>query len=189
MIGATPDVEGHMEHGAKIRRNGDLRGLPEVRVIGSSGKMLGVMALAEGLRLAFKEGLDLVEVNPRGTPPVCAVLDFGKYTDDVKKGRADGQRRVSQCGRFSIDGGRVGVVTFDDGADRGQLEWETPGSTSAFDIVIFGESGWWSAPEARRMSQREVRDLARELAAAMRVRIELWLSGRSVIIQAPDEGA
>jgi hypothetical protein len=178
-----------MQRGAKIRKNGDLRGLPEVRVIGPSGKMLGVMALAEGLRLAFKEGLDLVEVNPKGTPPVCAILDFGKYTDDVKKSRADGQRRVSQCGRFLIDGGRVGVVTFNDGADRGQLEWETPGSISAFDIVIFGESGWWSTPEARKMSQREVRDLANELAVAMRVRIELWLSGRSEVIRPPEEGA
>ncbi len=63
----------------KIRKNGDLRGLPSVRVIGSSGEMLGVMPLAEALRLALKEGLDLVEVDPRAQPPVCKLLDFSKY--------------------------------------------------------------------------------------------------------------
>lgn len=61
------------------RKNGDLRGTPEVRVIGSKGEMLGVMPLAEALRLAMKEGLDLVEVNPRTVPPVCKLLDFRKY--------------------------------------------------------------------------------------------------------------
>lgn len=63
-----------------IRKNGDLRGLPSVRVIASSGEMLGVMPLAEALRLALKEGLDLVEVNPRAQPPVCKLLDFSKYS-------------------------------------------------------------------------------------------------------------
>ena len=48
----------------KIRINGDLRGTPRVDVIGSSGDRLGVMPVAEALRLAIKEGLDLVEVNP-----------------------------------------------------------------------------------------------------------------------------
>ncbi len=65
--------------GVKIRKNGDLRGLASVRVVGSSGEMLGVMPLAEALRLALKEGLDLVEVNPRAQPPVCKLLDFSKY--------------------------------------------------------------------------------------------------------------
>jgi hypothetical protein len=63
----------------KIRINGDLRGTPSVRLIGSSGEMLGVMTLAEALRRALQEGLDLVEVNPRGDPPVCRILDFSKY--------------------------------------------------------------------------------------------------------------
>jgi hypothetical protein len=52
-----------------------------------------------------------------------------------------------------------------------------------------GESGWWSAPEVRKMSKHEVRELAREFAAAMRLRVELWLSGRSEIIRPPDQRA
>jgi hypothetical protein len=77
-----------MQRGSKIRRNGDLRGLPEVRVIGSSGEALGVMALAEALRLAFKEGLDLVEVNPKVRPPVCKLLNFDRYKYAEMKARA-----------------------------------------------------------------------------------------------------
>lgn len=59
--------------------NGELRGTPEVRVIASDGAMLGVMPLALALRLAMKEGLDLVEVNPKASPPVCKILDFDRY--------------------------------------------------------------------------------------------------------------
>ena len=65
--------------GARIRKNGDLRGTPLVRVIAASGEILGVMPLSEALRRALAEGLDLVEVNPRASPPVCKLLDFSKY--------------------------------------------------------------------------------------------------------------
>jgi translation initiation factor IF-3 len=68
----------------KIRINGDLRGTPRVDVIASSGERLGVMTLAAALRLAVKEGLDLVEVSPRADPPVCKLLDFGKYKYEAR---------------------------------------------------------------------------------------------------------
>jgi|HubBroStandDraft_1064217.scaffolds.fasta_scaffold283527_1 translation initiation factor IF-3-like protein len=178
-----------MQRGSKIRKNGELRGLPRIRVIGSSGAMMGVMTLAEALRLAFKEGLDLVEVGPTASPPICKILDFDGYKYDENKGQPEGQWIVSPCGRFLIDDGRVGLVTFEDGADRGHLEWEMPNSGSTVDVVIFGESGWWFAPEARKMSKDEVRDLARELAAAMRLRIELWLSEGPEIIWPPERRA
>lgn len=63
----------------KIRVNGELRGTPHVRVVGSDGSTLGIMTLAEALRAAMKEGLDLVEVNPFARPPVCKLIDFAKY--------------------------------------------------------------------------------------------------------------
>jgi hypothetical protein len=62
-----------------MRKNGDLRGTPRVDVIGSSGEKLGVMPLAEALRLAMKQGRDLVEVNPNASPPVCKLLDLDKH--------------------------------------------------------------------------------------------------------------
>jgi translation initiation factor IF-3 len=70
--------------GHKIRKNGELRGTPRVNVVGASDEKLGVMTLAEALRLALKEGLDLVEVNPTADPPVCKLLDFTKYTYEAK---------------------------------------------------------------------------------------------------------
>jgi hypothetical protein len=66
----------------KIRKNDDLLSLPSVAVIGASGEKLGVMPSADGLRLAREQGLDLVEVNPKGKPPVCRILDMGRYTNE-----------------------------------------------------------------------------------------------------------
>jgi translation initiation factor IF-3 len=63
----------------RIRGNGELRGTPNVRVFGASGEPLGVMTLAEALKLARKEGLDLVEIVPNANPPVCKLLDLSKY--------------------------------------------------------------------------------------------------------------
>jgi hypothetical protein len=70
----------------KIRKNEDLLGLAEIDVIGSSGEKLGVMAPADALRLARKQGLDLVEVNPKARPLVCKILDLARFKyDEAKK--------------------------------------------------------------------------------------------------------
>ena len=71
-----------MERTFKIRVNGELRGTPRVRVIAADGAMLGVINLADALRMAIESGLDLVEVNPKADPPVCKILDFGKYKSE-----------------------------------------------------------------------------------------------------------
>jgi len=73
----------------KIRINGDLRGTREVRVIGADGEMLGVMSLAHALRMAVKSGLDLVEVNPAASPPVCRLMDFAQYRLGARRDRDD----------------------------------------------------------------------------------------------------
>ena len=51
----------------------------EVRVVGADGTQLGIMATSEAQRLAEEEGLDLVEVAPNERPPVCRIMDYGKY--------------------------------------------------------------------------------------------------------------
>lgn len=63
----------------------------EVRVIGPEGQ-LGIMKCAEALRLAGDMGLDLVEVSPEAKPPVCKIMDYGKYTFEKEK-REKEQRR------------------------------------------------------------------------------------------------
>jgi len=66
------------------RKNQEIR-VPRVRVIGSDGEMVGVLSRDEALSLAQEEGLDLVEIQPHGDPPVCRVMDFGKFMFDLQK--------------------------------------------------------------------------------------------------------
>jgi translation initiation factor IF-3 len=69
--------------------NGRIRAR-EVRVImGSTGEQLGVMKLSDALRKAQGLGLDLVEVAPTANPPVCKIVDFGKFRYDISKQEKD----------------------------------------------------------------------------------------------------
>jgi translation initiation factor IF-3 len=56
-----------------------------VRVIGDEGEQLGVMDVRDAIRAAREKGLDLVEVAPTADPPVCRIIDFGKYQYEAKK--------------------------------------------------------------------------------------------------------
>jgi translation initiation factor IF-3 len=64
-----------------------------VRVIGPEGEMLGIMQTREAYLYARERELDLVEVNPKAHPPVCKVMDFGKYKYEEKKKQADARKR------------------------------------------------------------------------------------------------
>jgi translation initiation factor IF-3 len=66
-----------------------------VRVIAADGSMLGVLGTQEAMRLAQDQGLDLVEVNPKADPPVCKILDFGKYKYEEKKKAGEAKRKQS----------------------------------------------------------------------------------------------
>lgn len=57
----------------------------EVRVIGNDGTQLGVMSAKEALRLAEEKDLDLVKIAPQATPPVCKIMDYGKYVFEQSK--------------------------------------------------------------------------------------------------------
>jgi translation initiation factor IF-3 len=80
------------QRGFQIRVNHRIR-VPEVRVIGADGNMLGVLQTHEAMRMAQEQGLDLVEVNPKADPPVCKILDFGKYKYEEKKKTAEAKRK------------------------------------------------------------------------------------------------
>jgi translation initiation factor IF-3 len=56
-----------------------------IRLIDENGNMIGVVAVAEGLRLAEQAGLDLVEISPGASPPVCKILDLGKFRYEAQK--------------------------------------------------------------------------------------------------------
>mgnify|MGYP001299095754 CR=1 FL=1 len=57
----------------------------DVQVIGSEGNNLGVMQLKQAIQLAKDEGLDLIEISPNANPPVCKIMDMGKYKYDAQK--------------------------------------------------------------------------------------------------------
>ena len=57
----------------------------DVQVIGSDGGNLGAMPLNKAIELAKQEGLDLIEISPNANPPVCKIMDMGKYKYDLQK--------------------------------------------------------------------------------------------------------
>ena len=66
----------------------------EIRLIGADGSQLGIMSAAEGQRLADEEGLDLVKISPNATPPVCKLMDYGKYR--FEQGKREKEARKNQ---------------------------------------------------------------------------------------------
>ena len=66
------------------RANEKIRAL-DVQVIGSEGGNLGVMQLKKAIELAKQEALDLIEISPNANPPVCKIMDMGKYKYDLQK--------------------------------------------------------------------------------------------------------
>jgi len=67
--------------------------VPQVRVVAADGSMLGVLDTHEALRMAREALLDLVEVNPKAFPPVCKIMDFGKFKYEEKKRTNEAKKR------------------------------------------------------------------------------------------------
>lgn len=64
-----------------------------IRLVGADGEMIGVVSLREGLEMASEEGLDLVEVSPNADPPVCKILDYGKYKYEIQKKKNEAKKK------------------------------------------------------------------------------------------------
>lgn len=74
----------HFSSGPQIRVNGKIRAR-EVRVIGTNGEQVGVLSLPDALTMARQQGVDLVEIAASATPPVCRLVDFGKFRYEQAK--------------------------------------------------------------------------------------------------------
>ena len=74
-----------------LRTNRQIRA-HEVRLIDENGEQKGVMRTYDAIRMAEEAGLDLVEVSPNANPPVCKILDFGKYRYEMEKKQRDAKR-------------------------------------------------------------------------------------------------
>jgi len=80
----------------RIRINHYIR-VPQVRLILSDGSNAGIVATYDALKLAKEEGLDLIEINPKGFPPVCKIADYGKMVyEEKKKEKAAKKNQVVQ---------------------------------------------------------------------------------------------
>lgn len=65
----------------------------EVRVIDSDGAQLGIIKIEEALQLSIDRKLDLVNIAPQATPPVCKIMDYGKYKYDLQKKEKDARKK------------------------------------------------------------------------------------------------
>ena len=75
-----------------LRINAEIS-VPEVRLVGADGEMVGVVSIKEAITAAEEAGLDLVEVSPQAAPPVCKILDYGKYRYAEQKKKAEARKK------------------------------------------------------------------------------------------------
>lgn len=97
----------------RVRRNEEIDA-NEVRVIDSQGEQRGVMPLREAIIVAKEEGLDLVEVSPNAEPPVCRIMDFGKYLFEQNKKSQAAKRKQKQV--------HIKEIKFRPGTDEGDYK-------------------------------------------------------------------
>ena len=88
---SRPFVPRNFSSASFVRVNGKIRAR-EVRVIDAHDKNLGVLSLNDALALARQQGLDLVEISPTANPPVCRIVDFGKFRYEQAKKDKDSKK-------------------------------------------------------------------------------------------------
>jgi len=84
-MGAPPSREGP-------RVNEEIT-VQNIRLIDAEGEQVGVVSRDEALNRAFEAGLDLVEISPNAEPPVCKILDYGKFKYEIQKKRAEAKKK------------------------------------------------------------------------------------------------
>jgi translation initiation factor IF-3 len=87
---------------------------PQVRLIGPEGEAVGVVSIAEAQKIAEAAELDLVEVAPQASPPVCRVMDYGKFIFEESKKRHAAKKKQKQI--------QVKEVKFRPGTDEGDYQ-------------------------------------------------------------------
>ena len=83
------------ENKARHRRNHEIR-VPQVRVIDADGEQVGIVERDKALAMAEEAGLDLVEIQPNGDPPVCRIMDFGKFRFEAQKKAQAARKKQKQ---------------------------------------------------------------------------------------------
>ena len=94
MPNSTPSRDGP-------RVNEDIR-VPQVRLIDQDGEMQGVMTARDALLRAYAVGMDLLEISPNADPPVCKILDYGKYKYELQKKKNEKKQRVIEIKEIKV---------------------------------------------------------------------------------------
>ncbi|NIO43551.1 MAG: translation initiation factor IF-3, partial [Burkholderiales bacterium] len=140
----------------------------EVRLIGADGEQLGVVPLSEALAKGEEVGLDLVEISPTATPPVCRLMDFGKYQYQTNKRRQAAKKKQKQI--------QVKEIKFRPGTDVGDYQ------VKLRNLIRFLKNGD-KAKVTLRFRGREMRH--QELGLALLKRVEHDLQEYGTVEQQP----
>ena len=142
--------------------------MPRVRVIGPDGDQVGIVAIEEAQRIAEESELDLVEIVPNADPPVCRVMDYGKYLFEESKKKHAAKKKQKQI--------QVKEVKFRPGTDEGDYQ------VKLRNLVRFLDSGD-KAKVTLRFRGREMAH--QELGARLLQRIEQDLVEHGSVEQYP----
>lgn len=142
--------------------------MPQVRLIGPEGQMIGVVSIQDALKQAEEAELDLVEVAPTAQPPVCRVMDYGKYLFEESKKRHAAKKKQKQI--------QVKEVKFRPGTEEADYQ------VKLRNLVRFLEEG----DKAKITLRFRGRELAhQELGVKLLKRIEADLSEIGIVEQFP----
>ncbi|MEH6713038.1 translation initiation factor IF-3 [Paraglaciecola polaris] len=97
----------------KARINEEIT-LNEVRLVGKDGEQIGVVSITEALEMAEQHSLDLVEISPNAEPPVCKVMDYGKFIFEKSKAQKEQKKKQKQI--------QVKEIKFRPGTDEGDYQ-------------------------------------------------------------------
>lgn len=99
--------------GKEVRINEDIT-TPEIRLVGSDGEPLGIVEIEKALAIAEEQEIDLVEIAPTAKPPVCRLMDYGKFKYNEQKKQHDAKLKQKQI--------QVKEVKFRPGTDKGDYQ-------------------------------------------------------------------
>ena len=150
-----------------MRINGDITA-PQIRLVGANGEPLGIVSLNEALAQAEEADIDLVEIAPQAAPPVCRLMDYGKYKYAESKRQHEARLKQKQV--------QVKEVKFRPGTDEGDYKIKLR------NLIRFLQEGD-KAKVTLRFRGREITH--QELGLALLKRVEADLQEHAVVEQFP----
>lgn len=139
---------------------------PKIRLIGPNGEQIGIVSAREGLKAAEEANLDLVEISPNADPPVCRIMDFGKFQFEQSKQKAAAKKKQRQV--------QIKEVKFRPGTDEGDYQ------VKLRNLIRFLQHGD-KAKITLRFRGRELSH--QEIGAKLMERIQADLSPHGVVEQ------